>query len=279
MIKIFRNSFSFKRIYSLKNTKLSTITIYFCILVMMISFPLNYKIILEDGFKGLTAFTTEMQLANPEWFPNELPSDMYITNTGLNYINDQTYTYSTTTTDQVTYTIIINPKSEMLGKNLIVLEEKRIIYFDSLGNSLVGQYRKVGEVIDFSDLKNMDTTEAKNIFFTMIDNGFSEYAVFYSIFANTIIQFIMNSLLAVILAAIMLLVRINYKRVTSFSQNIKIVISSMTIPAIISFLVGIFGIIELNSFVVVIFQLLTPIIALLTIYKGCSEKENIIKDL
>jgi len=280
MIKIITNSFQFKNIFSLKNTKKSKMLIYFIILVLITAFPLNYQIFLNDGFKGMNSFTHELRLENPSWLPNELPNDVSISKHGMYLVNDREYIYETITNAGNKYFIIINPAEEITeAKNTIVLEKDQIIYFSKDGATLKGGYQNVDEVIDFSDLKNMNSNEAVDIFFSMIDSAFNQYGVFYAVVVNTLTQYLMNALLLIILAAIMLLIRVNYKKVTNFSENVNIVIASMTIPTLISFIFGVIGLIELSSLLVVVFQLLTPIIALAAIYKGGKEKEVSVKHL
>ena len=101
--------------------------------------------------------------------------------------------------------------------------------------------------------------------------------VFSNVLINTGTQLLMNTIMVLIIGTIFLLIRIKYKRVTTFRNNIAILISSMTIPSIISFIIGILGIIEMNSFGVVLFQLLTPLIAIGAIYLGSNEKDPSIK--
>ncbi|MDD3106682.1 MAG: DUF1189 family protein [Bacilli bacterium] len=277
MVKIFLNSFSFANIFHQRNQKIGKMILYFLFLVLLISFPLNYQIVKNDGFKGLNSFSYDLRLANPSWLPGNLPSDMVITKSGLSYIQDQEYSFQTIT-NEITYTVMINPQEEVLdAKNTIVFEKQQLKYFDQKGRFLTGDYDKVKQAIDFSELKTLDKSEAVNIFFSIVDDAFNPYAVFYSIMANTFIQIGMNILLVLILGLIFLLIRVNYKPVTHFMQNIKIIITSMTIPSLISIVVGIIGVIEVNSFTVVLFQFLTPLIALLAIYKGSNEKEIITK--
>lgn len=273
MIKILANSFSLPRIFSLRGVKKTKIILYFVILVFLISFPLNYQIIRNDGFRGLDTFTYDLRTANPAWLPDSLPSDMSISRSGLDFINDQEYSF-TTLIDGNEFVVIINPADSVTeATNTIVLEKDQILFFDGNGNFLKGDYEGVSQIIDFSELKTLDKSQAVDVFMTMIDEAFSPYVVFYSIMVNTLIQFGMNILLLLILAAIFLMIRVNFKPVTNFSENINIIVASMTIPALISFMVGMLGIIEFNSFTVVLFQFLTPLIAMLAIYKGSGETE------
>jgi maltodextrin utilization protein YvdJ len=221
----------------------------------------------------LDTFTYDLRTANPAWLPDSLPSDMSISRSGLNFLNDQEYSF-TTPIEGEGFMIIINPAAPVTeATNTIVLEKEQVLFFDGKGNFLKGDYDGVSEIIDFSELKTLDKSQAVDVFMSMIDGAFSPYAVLYSILVNTMIQFGMNIILLLILAGIFLMIRVNYKPVTNFGENINIIVASMTIPALIGFLVGMLGIIEFNSFTVVLFQFLTPLIAMLAIYKGSGQTE------
>jgi len=279
MIKIFFKSFNYKKIMQFKNVKKSIMVLYFIILVLIIAFPLNYQIIRNDGFRGLNTFTYDLRVAEPAWLPNQLPADITISRSGMDIILDRQYDYEVSVADK-TMKVIINPDyPEKQYRNAIVFEKQRMVYYNERGSTLVGEYQNLNQGIDFSQLRAMEKTEAVNAFCDFIDQAYNPYTVFYSISVHTLIQFVMNTLLVFVLSLIMLFIRINYKKVTTFGENINIVIAAMTVPSIIAFIVGIIGLIELNSFAVVIFQFLTPIIALLAVYKGSPEKESSTKYL
>ena len=133
MIKILANSFSLPRIFSLRKMKKTKILLYFFLLVFMIAFPLNYQIIRNDGFRGLDTFTYDLRTANPAWLPDNLPSDMSVSRSGLDFINDQEYAF-TTMIDEEAFVIIINPVTPITeATNTIVLEKERVLFFDGKG--------------------------------------------------------------------------------------------------------------------------------------------------
>ncbi|NLD25849.1 MAG: DUF1189 family protein, partial [Acholeplasmataceae bacterium] len=164
-------------------------------------------------------------------------------------------------------------------KNTIVLDDDEIFYFNQKGDYITGDYKHVEKALYFYELKNMDRGEAASEFFDLIDSAFNKYAVFYSVISYTLIQYAMNSFLVIVLALIMLLIKIKFEKVTTFSENIKIVIVSMTIPSIIAFIASLLNFRALNPFFAVIFQFLTPIIAILSLYKGRITKEKSPKGL
>ncbi|PKK96525.1 MAG: hypothetical protein CVV58_05915 [Tenericutes bacterium HGW-Tenericutes-3] len=125
----------------------------------------------------------------------------------------------------------------------------------------------------FSDLRMTTQADAVSKFATMLDEAFSSYAIFVSVVYYTAITAFLNLVLILVVSAIFIFVRIRYQKVTNFKENLKIVIASMTIPSLISFIVGILGVMEINAFTVVIYQFATPLIALVAIYKGSKIKE------
>ncbi|HEY8395466.1 MAG TPA: DUF1189 family protein [Bacilli bacterium] len=273
MFKIFRKCFRFVDIYSLKEERFGKFIAYFLIMILVVSFPLNYQIFQNNGFDGLTRFTQYLRSHLELSFVDELPSGGALTPSGFTVFPDHEYRF-VAKTETGSFTLILNPDSEVQEmKDTIVLDDDKTIYFNADGSYIVGSYRRLKTGLDFGDLKNMDRIEAKDAFFSAIDATFNKYAVFYSIAVNTVLQYVMNTLLILVLAALMLLVRINYEKVTTFLSNLKIVIASMTIPSILSFIAALICFQALNTFFVVLFQFLTPIIAVLSIYKGKKKQK------
>lgn len=305
MINLLINSFTFKRIFSIRDTKISKVIGYFLIIVLVVSFPLNLQIVQNDGWKDLNTITYSIKETSPTWFPLQLPNDVVLSKQGLYMPIEKTYHYEGLTNKNIKYEIIINPIDEnpTVGNKIVytrdsikvlqddgsVIIEKYgkaiilcsdcVLYYNNSDEATIGSYSKISKEINFTDLKSMEKSEATIIFFDAIDSCFSEFMVFSNVIVNTLTQLLMNLILILIISAIFLLVRIKYKRVTNYKQNVVILISSMTIPSIISFFIGIIGIIEVNSFGVVLFQLLTPLIAIGAIYKGSNEKDPSVKYL
>ncbi|MFY9422215.1 MAG: DUF1189 family protein [Bacilli bacterium] len=274
MFKIFRNSFRFTNIYSLRKGPIGKFIAYYLLIILVVSFPLNYQIFQSDGFQGLTQFTHYLRNHLEVTFIDELPNSGEISRNGFSVFPDQEYRFLAETEDG-TFTLILNPETEIKeATDTIVLDDEKTVYFNNNGDYITGDYLKVKEALNFGDLKNMDRVQAKDKFFALIDSTFNKYAVFYSIFFNTIIQYLLNTFLILVLAVLMLLIKINFERVTNFSENLKIVIASMTIPSILAFIASLIRFEVLNPFFVVIFQFLTPIIAVLSVYKGRKTKRT-----
>ncbi len=303
MIKIFINSFSFRKIFQNGNASWKHIIAYFLLIVLITSFPLNYQIFQNDGWKGLNTITMGIREVTPSWFPNELPNDVALSKSGLYTPVETSYYYEATLPDNTSYQFVINPQSvnekddfttvyteegiatkDTNGVTIItpyqkaiVLCKDRMLYYDNSKEPIVGNYNHIEEVVHFTELKSMEKFAALTLLLDAIDGGFNQYMVFSNILINTLTQLSMNLIMIVIIAAIFLLIRIKYKKVTNYHQNIGILTSAMTIPSILSFIIGIIGMIEINSFGVVLFQLLTPLIAIGAIYLGSGEKDISIK--
>lgn len=309
MLKILLNSFSFKRIFLVRTHKTRYFIAYFIVLIFITSFPMNLQLVRNDGWGKLNSMTTAIKDASPDWFPYGLPSEGDITKNGLSIPSGKCYYYDTTVKDEV-FIVVLNPvdentidysktsevyytKDSILNVSetgevstteygrAIIFGKDSIYYHEKGIKPLVSDYSKVHNPIYFMDFKvgAVSNSEALDLFFGVVDVAFSKYLVFSNIIVNTLTQILLNIILILIISSIFLAIRVKYKKITTFEENTHIVITSMTIPSLLSFIVGIIGIIDLNSFSVVLFQLLTPLIALGAIYKGSGIKSVSTKGL
>ncbi|MDD3122202.1 MAG: DUF1189 family protein [Candidatus Izemoplasmatales bacterium] len=273
MLKLFVGGFTPRGIFSQRDVSLKKVILYFIFLVFVISFPLNLQITQSGGW-DLYNFTAGIQSNNPSWLPSQLPDDIEISSAGMTFTSIEVSTFQTTNVNDEILYIVFAPSTYYVYTTSLVFEEHSIVYYNELGNKVfsVG-YNNIKTPVYFSNLKLMTDSEAIDSFTRMINEAFSPYAVFKSIFLYTIITFMMNIVLVVVLSAIFIFIRVRYQKVTTFSQNIRIIIASMTIPSMVGFVVGIIGLVEFNAFSVVIFQFMTPLIALFSIFKGAGIKE------
>lgn len=274
MLKLFVGSFTPKGIFNQKDASLKNIILYFMFLIMVISFPLNLQIIRSGGW-DLYDFTVGIHQNYPDWLPSQLPTDIYISKTGMQYFDAEVSTFQTTNINGDVLDIIFAPVDTYEIRNRsLVFEPTTITYFNENGNKVfsVG-YANIQDSLSFYDLQFMTQSVAIDKFTAMIDQAFSSFAIFKSVILYTGITLVLNLILVLIVSAIFIFVRIRFQRVTTFKQNIRIVIASMTLPSMLGFVIGVLEIIDLNAFSVVIFQLMTPLIALVSIYKGSKIKE------
>ncbi len=272
MIRIFAGSFSLKGIFQNRSIAGKSFLFYFVFLILLVSFPLNYQIVKTGGW-DLYNFTAGMRAQYPDWLPTDLPDDIEITKEGMLFTNVATSSFTTANLDGATLNIIFMPEGAYEGAvRALVFYPQRIVYYEEGGaERLSTNYQNISSSVRFNDLMMLDQSIAVDRIATMIDEAFSAYAVFKSVTLNIAINLAMNSLLALVVGAIFIFIRIQYQRVTTFADNLKIIISSMTIPAIVGFTIGIVGVIEINAFTSVLFQFLAPLIAILAIYKGVRK--------
>lgn len=306
MIKFLSKCFTFKGIFSLRDYRKGPVIALFLILVFVTSFPLNMAIIKNNGWKSLNTITYSWRQALPKWLPDELPNDWTISKNGLEIPNSSEATYvfesdNSVGMEGVKTRLVINPMEKETGNAETVYTKNEILIFDESGNVkkenyertivlckneiiyygvnnqvLKGGYNNVKTPLNFTYLKLLGKEGAIELL-DAIDGSFSEMMIFSNIAINTGTQLILNIIFVLVEAAIFMLVRIKYQKVTTFSQNINIVIASMVIPSLISFLAGILNIIEFSSFTVVLFQLFAPLIAIGAIYKGSNITDPNIK--
>jgi len=274
MLKLFVGGFSPYRIFQQRNAKTRSFIAYFILLIFIVSFPLNLQIIRSGGW-DLYNFTAGIQQSNPDWLPYQLPEDIEISRYGMYYVDEVVHTFATTNVSGDPLNIVFAPVDnyEVSGRSLVFEKESIVYYNENNTNVFTIGYSNISQTVRFSELRMMTQSEAVNVFSDMISQAFSNYAVFRSIFLYTGITLFLNVILVVVLSAIFIFIRINYQQVTSFGQNLRIVIASMTLPSIIGFIVGILEIVEFNAFSVVIFQFMTPLIALFAIYKGAKQTQ------
>lgn len=275
MLKFFTDSFRVKRIYRLKDSKWRSVIFYFLLLVLIISFPLNLQIIRSGGW-DLYNFTAGMREVYPDWLPYDLPEDVEISANGMYYEETINSVFLTNNLDDQDLYIVISPLGDYIPSDrTLMFEENQMRYYDENGDYMFSaDYSRVEGIVRFYDLQLGTQSNAVDKFASIIENSFGGYAQFKSIILNIIINFVTNILLVLVVSFLFIFIRIKYQKVTTFSDNIKIVVSSMTLPALVGMAFGFIGIMELSAFTVVIFQFMTPIIAYVAIYRGSKIKES-----
>lgn len=271
MLKLFAGGFSPKRIFQNRNTKTISVIFYFLFLMLVVSFPLNLQIVQGGGW-ALYDFTSGIVTNHPDWLPDGLPSDIEIGPSGMYYENNVVTVLNWEDIDGNPIHYVFAPDVEyFVNGRTLVFEDARIVYFDENSNEIFDvPYSTLQHLVRFSELKQMTESEAVDAFTGIIDEAFSAASVLRSVLSYTGITVILNVLLVVVTSAIFLLVRVKDQQITNFRENILIVISSMTVPSLVGFFIGIIGLLEFNAFSVVIFQFATPLIALLAMFRGSS---------
>jgi hypothetical protein len=274
MLKIIVNSFSIRKIYDLRKEPLKKFILHFLFLVLLISFPLNYQIVKTGGW-DLFDFTTGLREESPAWLPLGLPNDIEISQSGMYYESAAITTFETVNLEGQALTLVFAPEGGyVVSGRTLVFEAELVTYYDaSSAEILSANYANVSPVVRFFDLKLAEQSDAIATFADMIDDIFSPYAILKSVLFYSLVTLVLNTLLLLVVSFIFIFLRIKFQKVTNFSDNLKIVMASMTIPSLIGFVFGILGLMELNAFTTVIFQFFTPLIAMFAIFKGAKIKE------
>lgn len=254
IVNYFKNSFFPKRILSMRKEKFWKVLIFFLLLSIISLFPFNIKN-LEGGFKS--GLTEENLTGYP--LPN-LPEGVKL---GLLFgvitPNDEEIIYNRQF-NETDITYYFNYKGSVddfkkLNKQSIAFTKEQVLYTNGRGNILPGNYHGfIEEVVNFSEINLLLENEKQAALINLssyIESAFARYNAVYSIAIYSIIQISMYILMIIILAAITQLYRFKYGVFMSFLESVKVIVFCMTIPALLSFIVGIF---VHFSFVPIIFQ-------------------------
>lgn len=282
MLKYFINSFSFRGIFELKDSKISHTIVYFLFLCLVMSFPLNLEYALH-GNTDLNNITNGFLANEITWF-DELPSG-YVDHMGLGLRKDETYTYKFKDLYENEITLVINPAAEFVPEaNMLVMYKTEVRFYDS-SSCYYSDYSHITEDIFFDELKQMeDKDRAKEIFASIFDEVFNPAETLYLILYNLLQTLLLNVIIVLLVSAVFMLVRVKYQRLTNFRQNLCIVTSSFTIPTLLGFFASLCASIlnlgvGVGQTMVVVSAFLMPIIALLAVYKGSGNKEVLTKHL
>ena len=267
IVKYFKNSFFPKRILPMRKEKFWKVLIFFLILAIISLFPFNIKN-LEGGFKsGLV----EENLTN---YPlPKLPEGVKLGLLfGITTPNDEEIVFNHQG-NETNITYYFNYKGSdddfrSLDFQAIAFTKNQVLYTDGKGAILPGNYHGfVEEVVDFSEINLMLETEKKASlvnFSSYVEAAFARYNAVYSIVTYSATQLVMYILMVLILASITQLYRFKYGVFMSFLESIKVIIFCMTIPALLSFIVGIF---VHFAFVPIIFQFGSGILLMFILIK------------
>ena len=277
MIKIIKNSFKFKNIFSLRKEKGLLFAVYFIIMILIISLPQNLAIIRNDGlkFNNIVIELNEIAKENPDQILEKLP-DGVIEKTV--FVMDSRPLGNIETKK---FEIAFYGQNEEYEekKNLVAFEYDKVVYYDGNGNKLVGKYQSLDKRINLTDLKNRskivgaNQTEIATEFINGVTQVFSPYFILQGVGITMLGNFLLNTLLLFIISAILLLVRVNYKKVATYKEYLKIYIASYTLPVIIGVTLSLISYKYLATFAQVIIQWGTPLMAVGAIFIG-SKKEN-----
>lgn len=273
MKEILKSSFTFKSLFQIRKKTGYAFFWYFVLIIIFSSLPLNLLIIRQNGWR-LNAIVSNLENEDLAWLPNDLPISFIVdANNGLISLTDDTIQYVFETSK---YTIIINgaENNYEIKANLIVLTKEAIIYYNDQQKPIIGTYSSLKQKVDFQYLTKMeDKLVAKHKFIEIFKVAFAPYFILSSVILWTAINLLMQIVLLFTITSIFLLIRINYQKVASYREYLKIHVASYTIPTIISVIVGL---ISENTATLspVILQFGTALMAIGTIYLGSKSEVN-----
>ncbi len=277
MITIIKNSFTFKSIFSLRKEKGLKFVLYFIIVIFLMSLPQNLAIVRNDGFEfnNIVIELNELANSNPMEIIEKLP-DGSIEKTS--FLMDSR-SLGNITTKKFEIAFFARDEKYESKKNLVAFEYDKVVYYDGNGNKLVGDYHQLNSRINLTALKNKadmpnaNQTEVAKEFIMGVRQVFSPYFIAQGVGVTLLGNFLLNTLLLFIVSAILLLIRINYKKVASYLEYLKIYIASFTIPVLIGVTLALISYKYLATFSQVLIQWGTPLMAVGAIFLG-SKKET-----
>lgn len=256
LIRYFKYSFQFSTLFSHVKEKGWKVFLYFMLLSFIAIFPSNYRIVTEQGWR-LDFIEESFRMETPNW---QLPDEMEIKGGKLITSTDETYTL---THRGLTFIFNAKPSDVNVVEKTILFYDDAIVYDNGNGNQMVARnYQGFEDVFSFRALNLMSGSEKEEAYIEFgrqIEQSFSDYIVFYSLFVNTMTTIGTYMLYLVLLAFILQLFRFGYSKFMSYMESLKFLVFLMGLPAILGFAVGLIE----PAFGAVIFQFAMGITAML----------------
>lgn len=235
ILRFFKTSFSPKLMLTEISDPFWKYILYFLIIIMLIAFPLNYTIVQEQGFR-LNFIEESFTQATPSWV---LPETCEIEAGSLSCETDETYTFIH---QEITY--YIHATQDMVDENqkAVYLLEDRLLYTNGVGASMTGYYHQgFLDRFSFRSLNLLEGNEkslAYIAFAEQLENSFGPYIVFFSLLVNTLTTLGINIVFILMLSLVLQLFRFGYSKFFRYIDSLKFLIYTMTVPAILSFLIS-----------------------------------------
>lgn len=260
LVRFLQYSLQYSKVFTHVNEKMWKIVIYFLILCMINVFPLNFLIVKEQGWR-LNFIAESFTLETPDWV---LPETCGITASKLVCSDDTEYTYEH---QDIVYIFNYQGTDYDLSKKQVLFKETTIIYTNGENASMVGyDYKGFNYSQSFLELnlsEGVDRALLYEQFGQSIESSFSPYIVLYTLLVNTITSIALNALFLVILSLVLQLFRFGYTKFFTYVDSLKFLVYMMAVPAILSFVVGIFE----PAFSPVFFQLGMGIITMIVMLR------------
>lgn len=283
LFKYFAASFRPSRILKLRYEKFWKVFIFFLLMSLISLFPYNYKNYTSGGWKiGIIDGKIDSGIFT------KLPDFITISKSGLNFEIEKDHIFQSHNKSDDEVLFIFTPKSDIkyiesllsnyTNPNLtkrLVYTPKSIYYYNNSNNYIKSDYTGFVKEISFREIITTTSNTNKNdlvkLFVSQTSESFFGYFVVYSIVVFSITQLGMHMILFLILAGLMLLLKYRFHNFMTYIQCLKVLVFTMTIPTVISFVVGFFT----HGFGPVIFQFGVGILALIVSVKYSNQLNDI----
>lgn len=238
ILKFFKESLNPKNILGLRKEKFYKVIIYFLFMVLVSLFPVNMYIMLDGGW-NLGFMYQELSDENII-VPNENFPDIRMNHQGLTGDNDEIIIYFET------FSLIVNGKQDKydIEGKYVILQENTIVYsFDNDIAPIKTSYSYLNDLeFRFENLNLAQTNvERVNLYIQladMIEKSFTQLNIIGAIFMHSGAQLVSFIILIPILGLLVMLFKFRSTNFMSYLESIKTTIFSMTIPAVVSFVIG-----------------------------------------
>ena len=244
ILKYFKNSiFSLKGIYELKSEKVFKILIYFIFMSLLSLLPHNIEIIREKGFK--LGFISEVYKEDNKTMLINTKAEV-VGFAGLRCSDDFKVEYY----EFKDYDLVIDYNNEYdiktnnKEKAVLILQKTEVLYYDQNRAFMRGNYDSFDRDIRFSELRFNDSIYQE--LFTNLEKSFYSYIIFFSIINNVMVQTGMYLIMIILMAIILSFLKYGFSKKMKFIEIVKILVLSMTLPSVIVFILGWFGLFGLT---------------------------------
>lgn len=272
LVRIFRDSFIFNRVLKLRYEAFWKLGIYFIIISLISLFSFNFTNLRTGGWK--LGFVENILLLEKN-YDKQLPSSITIRKlSGVNSTDgDQLLFYENNEGKIIRFWFVTNESEDFVNTIIdltaeqLIFTNKRTYYVKGDGKGLmIGSYQNFPEEISFETINTLPDNERRvqlTILAETIEKSFGRQNAFFTIVTFSSVQLALYVVLVLLLALVLQLFRFVYVDYMSYIDGVKIVVSTMTIPSVISFIIGFFT----HALTPVIVQLGLGIILMLIMIK------------
>ena len=258
-----------KDVFKLFRFSTIKVILYFFILNLAMLFPLSYGIISMDEM-NYNLIDFDITEDTPAWLPGDLPA-CSVSQMSLECDDDAVHIRYFDVMDQ-SYEIHFNvPGDVMIDTPYTILFRDHDIIVNMRDDiTLTLDYRGF-DGLDFTNVNTMAQEEGARLMLNAFFNSVHPHIVLPLLIFMVGGLMAMNLLLLLIFSAITMFFRFMYGDVPPYHNTLKLFIIASSIPAVINLGLGFFG---LSAFTSIIYNFLTPLIALVIYKKNKTRIEN-----